>query len=123
MCPGTSKVARLERIEGTKIHLTKLFFASIFPIHIFFFHFYRSYHFPTFSFLKPQPIRAIIVKCDGSVYHIDVDNQIVKVQRTADRWTCSRWRNTSSVGAMLDEFERPSLEARRAQSSFLLSIR
>ena len=38
-----------------------------------FFHFYRSYHFPTFSFLKPQPIRAIIVKCDSSMYHIDVD--------------------------------------------------
>ena len=68
MCPGTSKVAKLDGNEGTKIHLTKLFFASIFPIHIFF-HFYR----PTFSFLKPQPIRAIIVKCDGSVYHIDVD--------------------------------------------------
>ena len=75
MCPGTSKVARLDRNEGTKLHLTKLFFfASIFPIHnFFFFSLLPSYHFPTFSFLKPQPIRAIIVKCDGSVYHIDVD--------------------------------------------------
>ena len=49
------------------------FLASIFPIHIFFFHFYCSYQFPTFSFLKLQPNRAIIVKCDGTVYHIDVN--------------------------------------------------
>ena len=71
MCPGTSKVAKLDKNEGTKMHLTKLFFfflASFFPIHIFF-----SYQLPTFSFLNLQPIRAIIVKCDGSVYHIDVN--------------------------------------------------
>ena len=30
-------------------------------------------------------------------------NQVEKVQRTAARWTCRRWRNTSSVGEMLDE--------------------
>ena len=51
-------------------------------------------------------------------------NQIGKVQRTAARWTCRRWRNpgriTSSVGEMLDELEWPSLEARRNQSSLLL---
>ena len=47
-------------------------------------------------------------------------NQIEKVQRTAARWTCRRWRNMSSVGIMLDELEWPSLEARRDQSSFLL---
>ena len=47
-------------------------------------------------------------------------NQIKKVQRTAARWTCRRWRNTSSVGEMLDELEWPSLEARRYQSSLLL---
>ena len=46
--------------------------------------------------------------------------QIEKVQRTAARWTCRRWRNTSSVGEMLDELEWPSLEARRDQSSLLL---
>ena len=40
-------------------------------------------------------------------------NQIEKVQRTAARWTCRRWRNTSSVDEMLDELEWPSLEARR----------
>ena len=189
------------------MHSTKLFFfASIFPIHIFFFSLLPFLSFPTFSFLKLQPIRAITVKCDGSVYHIDVDvdvrndtvtlenvqsakylgititdnmdwgqhvseisskatktlgflrrnlafaprstkevayktlvrpkleyaapiwsphsklqiNQIEKVQRTAARWTCRRWRNTSSVGEMLDELEWPSLEARRDQSSLLL---
>ena len=47
-------------------------------------------------------------------------NQIEKVQRTAARWTCRKWRNTSSVGEMLDELEWPSLEARRDQSSLLL---
>ena len=47
-------------------------------------------------------------------------NQIEEVQRTAARWTCKRWRNTSSVGEMLDELEWPSLEARRDQSSMLL---
>ena len=44
------------------------------------------------------------------------NNQIEKVQRTAARWTCRRWRNTSSVGVMLDELEWPSLEARRHQT-------
>ena len=47
-------------------------------------------------------------------------NQIEKVQRTAARWTCWRWRNTSSVREMLYELEWPSLEARRDQSSLLL---
>ena len=47
-------------------------------------------------------------------------NQVEKVQRTAARWTCRRWRNTRSVGEMLDEFEWPSLEARRGRSSLLL---
>ena len=32
-------------------------------------------------------------------------NQIEKVQRTAAHWTCRRWRNTSSVGEMLDELQ------------------
>ena len=47
-------------------------------------------------------------------------NQIEKVQRTATRWTCRRWRNTSGVCEKLDELEWPSLEARRDQSSLLL---
>ena len=36
------------------------------------------------------------------------------------RWTCGRWRSTSSVGKTLDELEWPSLEARKDQSSLLL---
>ena len=47
-------------------------------------------------------------------------NQIEKGQRTAARWTCRRWRTTSSVDEMLCELEWPSLEARRDQSSLLL---
>ena len=39
---------------------------------------------------------------------------------TAVRWTCRRWRNTSSVGEILDELEWPSLEASRDRSSLLL---
>ena len=32
-------------------------------------------------------------------------NQVEKVQRTAARWTCRRWRNTCSIGEMLDKPE------------------
>ena len=42
-------------------------------------------------------------------YSILQINQVEKVQRTAARWTCRRWRNTSSVGEMLVELEWPSL--------------
>ena len=50
-------------------------------------------------------------------YHKLQIQEVEKVQRTAARWTCRRWKNTSSVGDMLDELEWPSLEARRDQSS------
>ena len=50
-------------------------------------------------------------------YHETQIAQVEKVQRTAVRWTCRRWRNTSSVGDMLDELKWLSLEARREQSS------
>ena len=50
-------------------------------------------------------------------YHESQIGQVEKVQRTAARWTCRRWRNTSSVGDVLDELEWPSLETRREQSS------
>ena len=51
-------------------------------------------------------------------YHETQIGQVEKVQRTAARWTCRRWRNTSSVGDMLYDLEWPSLETRREQSSF-----
>ena len=38
-------------------------------------------------------------------YHKLQIQEVEKVQRTAARWTCRRWRNTSSVGDMLDELE------------------
>ena len=50
-------------------------------------------------------------------YHKLQIQEVEKVQRTAARWTYRRWRNTSSVGDMLDELEWQSLEARREQSS------
>ena len=50
-------------------------------------------------------------------YHETQIGQVEKVQRTAARWTCRRWRNTSSVVDMLDDLEWPSLETRREQSS------
>ena len=46
-------------------------------------------------------------------YHETQIGQVEKVQRTADRWTCRRWGNTSSVGDMLYELELPSPETRR----------
>ena len=46
--------------------------------------------------------------------------QVEKVQRTAARWTCRRWRNTRSVGDMLDELEWPSLDVSTEQSSLTL---
>ena len=52
-------------------------------------------------------------------YHETQIGQVEKVQRTAARWTCGGWRNTSSVGDMLDELEWSSLETRREQSSLI----
>ena len=49
-------------------------------------------------------------------YHETQIGQVEKVQRTAARLTCRRWRNTSSVGDMLDDLEWPSLETRTEQS-------
>ena len=55
-----------------------------------------------------------------SPYSKHLINQVEKVQRTTARWICRRWRNTSSVGEMLDQLEWPSLEAHRDQPSLLL---
>ena len=46
-----------------------------------------------------------------------VTAKVEKVQRTAARRTCRRWRNTSSVGDMLDELDWPSVESSREWSS------
>ena len=50
-------------------------------------------------------------------YHKLQIQEVEKVQRRAARWTYRRWRNTSSVGDMLDELKWLSLEARKEQSS------
>ena len=39
------------------------------------------------------------------------------MQRTAARWTCRRWQNTSSVGDMLGDLKWPSMETHREQFS------
>ena len=44
-------------------------------------------------------------------------HKIEMVQRTAARWTCRRWHNTSHVGEMLEDLKWPSLEQRRTDSS------
>ena len=46
--------------------------------------------------------------------------QLEKSQRTAARWTCRWWHNTSSVGVMLDELQWPTLETRRDHSYLFL---
>ena len=53
-------------------------------------------------------------------YHKLQIQEVEKVQRTAAKWTCRRWRNTSSVASAIcwtSLHKWPSLEARREQSS------
>ena len=52
-------------------------------------------------------------------HQIDID-RIEKVQRTAARWTCRRWRNQSHVGEMLADLDWPELQERRQQASLSL---
>ena len=54
------------------MHLAKLFSSSMIPIYILYFPFTSTV---PIIFLKPHQTRAKIVKCDGSVYHIDVEVQ------------------------------------------------
>ena len=69
------------------------------------------------TLVRPKLENAAPILSPYSKFQI---NQVEKVQRTAARWTCRRWRNTSSVIEMLDKLEWPSLEARRDRSSLLL---
>ena len=66
------------------------------------------------TLVRPQLEYAAPIR---NPYHKLQIQEVEKVQRTAARGTCRRWRNTSSVGDMLDGLEWPSLEARREQSS------
>ena len=56
-------------------------------------------------------------------YHETQIGEVCKMKRTAVSWTCRRWRNTSSVGDMLDELEWQSLETRREQPSLAVFYR
>ena len=47
-------------------------------------------------------------------------HKIEMVQRTAARWTCRRWHNTSHVGEMIDDLQWSTLEKRRTNSSLTL---
>lgn len=53
-------------------------------------------------------------------YHQTDIRKIEKVQRTAARWTCRRWRNQSHVGDMLEDLQWPDLQSRRQQASLTL---
>ena len=81
-----------------------VFFGAIWPLHL---GTLRKLHTKHWFALRPI----------WHPYHESQIGQVEKVQRTAARWTCRRWRNTSSVGDMLDELEWPSLETHREQSS------
>jgi hypothetical protein len=53
--------------------------------------------------------------------HTQVNTRKIEmVQRTAARWTCRRWHNTSHVGEMLDDLEWSTLEKMRTNSSLTL---
>ena len=43
--------------------------------------------------------------------------KVEKVQKTAARWVCRRWHNTSCVDDMLNDLDWPSLEDGRLKSS------
>ena len=55
-------------------------------------------------------------------YNETMTKNVEKVQKTAARWVCRRWHNTSSVDDMLDELDWPSLEDRRLKSSLTFFI-
>ena len=72
--------------------------------------------------IAPFPDRCVLVPFEyaAPIWHPYNETQTAKVdmvQGTASRWTCRRWRNSSSVGDMLDELQWPSLESRRERSS------
>ena len=85
-----------------------VFFGGIWPLHLGTLRKLHTKHWFVLSLSMQHLFGIPIMKQIG---------QVEKVQRTAARWTCRRWRNTSSVGDMLDDLEWPSLETRREQSS------
>ena len=71
------------------------------------------------TLVQPQLVYA------ATIWHPYNDTQtakVEKVQRTAARWTCRRWRNTSCVGYMLDKLEWPFLKSHRPSLTFFCKI-
>ncbi len=66
------------------------------------------------TLVRPQLEYASAVWNPYQQKYID---QVEKVQRTAARWSCRRWRNCSHVGEMLDQLEWPTLATRRENAS------
>ena len=95
-----------------KFHLRQLrhwvFFGAIWPLHLGTLRKLHTKHW----FVLSSSMQHLF-----GTYHETQIGQVEKVQKTAARWTCRRWRNTSSVGDMLDDLEWPSLETHREQSS------
>ena len=70
------------------------------------------------TLVRPQlEYAAPTCTCIWHPYNETQTAKVEKVQKTAARWACRRWRNSSSVGDMLDELEWPSLQSRRERSS------
>ena len=69
------------------------------------------------AFVRPQLEYAAPI---WNPHHQTEINRIEKVQRTAARWACRRWRNQSHVGEMLEELQWPELQERRQQASDIL---
>ena len=93
-----------------KFHLRQLrhwvFFGAIWPLHL--------------GTLRKLHTKHWFV-LSSSIHETQI-GQVEKVQRTAARWTCRRWRNTSSIGDMLDDLEWPSLEREQSSLTFFYKI-
>ena len=93
-----------------KFHLRQLrhwvFFGAIWPLHL--------------GTLRKLNTKHWFVLSSSMQHLFGIPIMKLRLDRwegTEDRWTCRRWRNTSSVGDMLDDLEWPLLETRREQSS------
>ena len=58
--------------------------------------------------------------CIWDPSHTNQIKQIEKVQRRADRFTCNRYHNTSSVTDMLEDLDWPTLQVRRLKTRLIM---
>ncbi len=66
------------------------------------------------TMVRPQ---LEFASCIWSPYTETDISKVEKVQRTAARWVCRRWRNQSHVGEMLEDLGWPTLAQRRDTAS------